>query len=454
MTSVVVFLGPTLELNVASNKLASATFLPPARCGDVYRAVAERKPAAIAIIDGLFDSVPSVWHKEILFALSMGVRVLGASSMGALRAAELWPFGMEGIGQIFERYRSGEWEDDDEVAVVHAPAEAGYRATSVAMANIRLALGEAESAGVITPSTARVLVEAAKGQYYADRSWDSVYDLGGQHGVSPKQIGALRRYVESARPDAKRDDALLLLDAMRQMVDDGIAPHRPDFDFEPTAYWEQLVATIAPVGSNDEQRSIQHQVLRRHVRVQPSGAEWLRGAALLHLLAAYRRTSGVEPTAAEVQRAVDRFRRRHGLLSAVKTRTWLEQQQITDDDLLALATLELTLEELLRNADAPIHALLPLELKRRSVFGSVTEAVAMKQRLLAEEGVTSLTLSDVGIEFGELLDWYQSRNGSIDRDLDTFAAEMGFDSVRELISELLLAYRAEREPEMTATDQT
>ena len=58
---------------------------------------------------------------------------LGAGSIGALRAAELEAFGMVGEGRIFEAYRSGvlepydtPFEDDDEVAVVHAPAELGY----------------------------------------------------------------------------------------------------------------------------------------------------------------------------------------------------------------------------------------------------------------------------------------------------------------------------------------
>jgi hypothetical protein len=39
--------------------------------------------------------------------------------MGALRAAELHTFGMVGVGRVFEGYRDGVYEDDDEVAVVH-----------------------------------------------------------------------------------------------------------------------------------------------------------------------------------------------------------------------------------------------------------------------------------------------------------------------------------------------
>ena len=56
--------------------------LPPASQGDVYAATRFR-PWAIGIVDGYFERVPAVWHKEILWAMSQGVRVYGAASMGA-----------------------------------------------------------------------------------------------------------------------------------------------------------------------------------------------------------------------------------------------------------------------------------------------------------------------------------------------------------------------------------
>jgi hypothetical protein len=54
--------------------------------GDVYRA-ALRAPRAIGIIDGYFERMPSVWHKEILWAMSRGIHVFGSASMGALELA-------------------------------------------------------------------------------------------------------------------------------------------------------------------------------------------------------------------------------------------------------------------------------------------------------------------------------------------------------------------------------
>ena len=139
----VVFLGPTLPRRDAEATLPAA-YLPPVRQGDVYRVVRERAPRAIGIIDGVFLDVASVWHREILWALSQGLHVFGAASMGALRAAELDGFGMRGIGRIYAAYRDGRWpgydepfEDDDEVAVIHAPSEAGGLPQSDAMVDIR-----------------------------------------------------------------------------------------------------------------------------------------------------------------------------------------------------------------------------------------------------------------------------------------------------------------------------
>src|SRR5512139_3546591 len=119
--NVIVFLGPTLPGHDAA-RILDASYLPPAAHGDVLRATLA-KPQMIAVIDGYFERVPDVWHKEILCAMARGIHVFRASSMGALRAAELAEFGMEGCGKIYEAFANGVLTDDDEVAVTHASGE-------------------------------------------------------------------------------------------------------------------------------------------------------------------------------------------------------------------------------------------------------------------------------------------------------------------------------------------
>lgn len=239
-----VFLGPTLPLDDARSVL-DAVYLPPVRHGDVWRVAAYCQPSAIAIIDGYFENVPSVWHKEILWAMSQGIPVFGASSMGALRAAELEQFGMVGIGRIFAAYRDGvfppyneePFEDDDEVAVIHGPAESGYP-SSEAMVNIRCTLAKATDEGVISRQTRDDLVGIAKAVFYKDRSYRNLLQQTADKAAPPEELDALRAWLPEGKVDQKRDDALALLRHLREAGAD--AP-KARFRFERTTMWEHLL---------------------------------------------------------------------------------------------------------------------------------------------------------------------------------------------------------------------
>ena len=167
----------------------------------------------------------------------------------------------------------------------------------------------------------------------------------------------------------------------------------------------------------------------------------MRGAALLHFLAVERRRRGAPFDDAEVERATLRFRRRLGLLSAARMEAWLEAQRLTRAELRLLIELEVVFEHALREIGPSVRGLLPLELKRRGEFAQTAHAIERKQKLLAEAGVASLTLEDTGIGFAELLAWYQARYVSIEGELDDHAGSLGFGSVREFVSELLVEYR-------------
>jgi len=186
MTSIV-FVGPTL----APEEVAAAgdfICLPPVSQGDVYRA-ARSRPRAIGMIDGYFSGASSVWHKEILWAISEGVPVFGSASMGALRAAELHSYGMRGVGRIFEAFRDGVLEDDDEVAVLHGPAEIGYLAASEPMVNIRETLALAQTKGVLNPDSRRSLENLAKSFFFGERNWSELLAAAASNGVAEAEVG-------------------------------------------------------------------------------------------------------------------------------------------------------------------------------------------------------------------------------------------------------------------------
>jgi hypothetical protein len=205
-----IYVGPTLPAAEVRDRLPEAEVLPPAAVGDVLRATRRRGIARIAIIDGYFERMAAIWHKEILVALGKGIAVWGAASMGALRAAELAPFGMRGVGVIYRDYARGVLVADDEVAVAHAPAEYGYRATSDALVNIRYGLARAVLERVITRPASGALFELARARFYRDRSWSQLIADG-----RAAQISGLDELAAWPKPDRKAADARSLLRALR-----------------------------------------------------------------------------------------------------------------------------------------------------------------------------------------------------------------------------------------------
>ena len=158
----------------------------------------------IALIDGTFNQTLSVWQKEILYARERGVTVAGASSMGALRAAECAPYGMVGVGAVYELFASGTLDDDDEVAVAHAGAEYGYRPLSEAMVNVRATVDAATAGGVLSGGDARVVTGAAKSLFFPDRTWPAIVAGAARDGLPAPVAGALEDFVRAGRVPMSR----------------------------------------------------------------------------------------------------------------------------------------------------------------------------------------------------------------------------------------------------------
>jgi hypothetical protein len=230
----VIFAGPSLPPPFRPSDPA-LEWRPPVKQGDVYQAALSR-PAVIGIIDGYFEATPTVWHKEILWAMAQGIHVYGSGSIGALRAAELHSFGMVGLGRVFEAYRDGILCDDDEVAVLHGPEELGYPALTEAMVNIRATLDKAVAEGALDASLAAHLNEIAKNLFYKERSWDAIFRLAKIRGWAPMPVAEFRAWLRGRSLDQKRLDALEMVAAIRAKLATGIAPLRVSYQFEDTGY--------------------------------------------------------------------------------------------------------------------------------------------------------------------------------------------------------------------------
>ncbi|MEV6734540.1 MULTISPECIES: TfuA-like protein [unclassified Streptomyces] len=200
-----VFVGPTLPRSELA--VPGVRAWPPARHGDLFDNAIRAGDTAV-IIDGVYHQAPALRHKEILAAMGRGVRVIGAASIGALRAAELAPYGMLGIGSIYAAYVRGDIEGDDEVAVGQAP-DGAWDALTWPLVNVRHVLALAESGGVIDAERATTLLAALRAIYYPQRTWAAVRAVCRREGES-SFVDWLAGQQEQDRyfGDLKRTDAL------------------------------------------------------------------------------------------------------------------------------------------------------------------------------------------------------------------------------------------------------
>jgi TfuA protein len=212
--ALVVFLGPSLSRDRAEEAL-KADYMPPAGRGDIYRA-ARKGAEIICLIDGVFFQECSVAHKEVIYALDAGARVLGASSMGALRASELDVYGMEGVGAIYSAYKSGNLVSDDEVALTFDPFS--FEPTSEPLVNIRFNLDTAMQKGIISHQSREKLFSSAKSLYFPSRSYQRMFEECSK-AISSAELEQLRDYLEREKRDFKAEDALLALRRAGELAD-------------------------------------------------------------------------------------------------------------------------------------------------------------------------------------------------------------------------------------------
>ena len=339
-----IFLGPSLPRGVATT-LLDATYAPPVQQGDVLRLV-DGGVDVIGIVDGYFETVPAVWHKEILVAMEAGIRVFGAASMGALRAAELQAFGMVGIGQVFAWYRDGVIERDDEVAVQHAPAELGYAPLSTALVDIRDACSAAVGDGAVRAPLAQALVAAASRIAFAERSCESV-----ARSIDPADRDPeVRRWLQFCRtrgPGLKARDAMALLREVAATLERPRERCTVRYRTERTTFLDELRREVGL------DRLAAAPAPTRPTRPDPVADG--RRAVLLRLLAREAAArNGWELGRDEVSREADRFCVRLGLPDAAAWADWLEARTVSEDAFWRFVNDSLFVEKLARLLESQV----------------------------------------------------------------------------------------------------
>jgi hypothetical protein len=212
---VVVYTGTSINYHDAM-KILNADYRPPVKRNDIKR-IMRNPPDIIGIIDGVFFDRASVAHREIIDAIKSGVIVVGGGSMGALRASELDSYGMIGVGMIYDMYRSGVLESDDEVAVTFD--QDTMETLSVPLVNIRATLGFAVESGLLEHEIADSILDIARKLFYPDRNYRNIVHESIKKGIiSDPDQGKLLDLLLEHEVDVKREDAVRVLEKIKGLI--------------------------------------------------------------------------------------------------------------------------------------------------------------------------------------------------------------------------------------------
>jgi hypothetical protein len=438
----VVFLGPSLPLADA-REILDAVYLPPVQQADLISALRTYRPDVVGLIDGEFGQALSVWHKEILFALQEGVRIYGASSMGALRAAEADVFGMIGVGRIYRMFRDGELTDDDEVAVAHGRVDAGYRLLSEPMVNIRATLEDGVAAGVVDAALAARLTRMAKSCFFPDRSFRHVFRMAEEEGVSPALLAPLRTFVREHYRDVKREDALELLRTIRDLPEDAPPPRVPE-PIERTNSFETLYQRDRTVRHNGT--DVRLYSVAEYAALQMPDFTTVRGHGLNRVLAGVLADLlGLHVDDAAVEAEARRFRVRRGLSDPAAFADWLRRNDLEPAEFpelmhgLAEARAMQQWVTVRQGAQGVTRGVLD-ELRLRGEYEAMAERAAAQHRLLSEH-YPDVAVEDTGeIDTLELVrDHMRATPCRMDTSYAQWREDAGFLSVESFRAELLRA---------------
>jgi len=208
---IIIFIGPSLPLEDAK-KILKADYRPPVARGDIAKILRD-PPHIIGIIDGVFHQQPAVSHREILQAIEAGIIVVGGASMGALRSAELDGAGMKGIGTVYQYYKDGIIESDDDVAIVFNPKT--YEQLSEALVSMRYNFQMAEQEGLISHEDFLTLYNTAKAIFYPQRTYAKVFS---ESGFDKAKISVLQSYLKRKGLDIKTEDAKAVLEYIKNIL--------------------------------------------------------------------------------------------------------------------------------------------------------------------------------------------------------------------------------------------
>jgi hypothetical protein len=361
--------------------------------------------------------------------------------MGALRAAELAPFGMVGMGQVFEAYLSGVLEDDDEVAIIHGPAELGYPPLSEAMVDIRATLAAAQAAGVVSSSLARLTADYAKALHYPHRSIAAALDRLSDIRAVAEEIARLRAWIADNFVSVKHSDAVALLTYLAAQRDRGFTAPEVSYRFEQTEVWHRAMHAIRHDSEPRATAEPSAEAVLEELRLQPAALMEVRQRALHRRLAAdYAGRQNWRATPADLSSHAASFRKARGLEDAQDLQRWLDRHHLDEQGFLRLLTQEIWLARTETALEPGLDSFLLGHLHASGSYEALFSRAKDKAETLGKSG--KLTPEAQGLDSSGLMAWFvlEVFGKPVDITAQEYAAETGFVVPEALLRALTREY--------------
>ena len=330
----IVFAGPSLSVQAGQAILKDAVFLPPLRQADLITAMTCHHPDVIIIVDDYAGQAETVRHSEILQAINSGIKVYGTAANGAVRAFEMDHCGMVGVGSVYQMFKDGVIEDDEEVySLSHKQKSGDFLRLSEPLVNLRATLAQAVEKQVIEPEILSEIISVIKELPWPERSLEKIFSRIAALAISDSGVDKLRHFVTNNYCDIQKSDTLQTLKMVQALVCEGLCRQ---FSTEAEArnfnnpFWvlyerdRKVLSEVGKVSLND---------LSAHAILDHPHSQELKSSALNREIATFLAGYlGLEVGAEDVARERLRFVAKHGLKGEDDLASWLHDNDLSEDD--------------------------------------------------------------------------------------------------------------------------
>lgn len=310
------------------------------------------------------------------------------------------------------------------------------------MVNIRITLAKAHADGIVSRQVRDTFVDFAKESHYPRRSFDQLLGRGAELNVPDDELDALAHWLPTGKIDQKREDAVAMLEHIRELRANDVAPLRVDYNFEVTEIWTDAIRQLDGDAEPDSSESLTPDVIDE-LRLEEDTYLEARANALARMsMLAGAGTQDATIDSAALRSASDRLRQSKGLFGRSEIDAWLGANDLSLEDYDRLIEDEVHIERLKPELQSALAPYIMDHLRIRGDYARLADRARRKRGLLAREDLADDASTTASPSRTELIAWYfkQRFGGAIPEDIDAYSAHLGYFGVDDFFRTLALEH--------------